>query len=259
MRRPIAACAMVKDEADVVGRVVRHTAAHVDRVLVADNGSTDGTREILADLVDELDNLEVVDDPEVGYYQSRKMSALAARVADGVSCWVVPFDADEVWLGLDRLRTLDLGLAVWVPGFDYIPARRDLEEDPDPLASMTRRRASGETFRPKVIPTAHPQLVITQGNHAAELHGHRLPTIEVPGIQIAHFPVRSYPQLHRKARNGGRAYAATDLPPGWGAHWRTWGDMTAEELAGEYHRIRAAGLKALLVDAPVLDLMEADR
>ncbi len=72
----------VKDEADVVEWTLRHMADEVDSLVVADNGSRDGTREILAWLADELP-LTVVDDPEVGYYQSRRITRLADEAAAG--------------------------------------------------------------------------------------------------------------------------------------------------------------------------------
>ena len=37
---------MVKDEADIVRSVVTHALDECDFVIIADNGSTDGTREI---------------------------------------------------------------------------------------------------------------------------------------------------------------------------------------------------------------------
>jgi len=88
-----AAVTMVRDEADIVEATVRHMLTQVDVVIVADNRSVDGTREILEGLP-----VHLLNDPERGYYQSEKMARLAhmARVEHGAD-WVVPFDADEWW------------------------------------------------------------------------------------------------------------------------------------------------------------------
>src|SRR4051812_46619587 len=96
---------MVKDEADVIEGTIRHMADEVDQLLVADNGSTDGTRDILVKLALEL-QFTVVDDPDPGYEQSRKMSALAELAASHGATWIVPFDADELWLAEDRIKTI---------------------------------------------------------------------------------------------------------------------------------------------------------
>jgi hypothetical protein len=40
----------------------------------------------------------------------------------------------------------------------------------------------------------------------------------------------------RKARNGGRAYAATNLPEDHGQHWRDWNRLTDEQLGDVFRR-----------------------
>jgi glycosyltransferase involved in cell wall biosynthesis len=119
----VAAIAMVRDEADIVGSTVAHMLTQVDHVIVADNGSVDGTRDILASL-----DVELVDDPERGYYQSRKMTALAAQARAAGHDWVVPFDADEVWYSpFGRIADVLDGIGVqWLAApaslYDHVPA-----------------------------------------------------------------------------------------------------------------------------------------
>src|ERR1039458_7999838 len=94
---------MVKDEADVIEGAIRHMADEGGTgIIVANNGSTDVTREILEEL-DLPCELLLVDAPEIAYYQSRKMTRLAEQAAEQGAEWVIPFDADDVWTASDRL------------------------------------------------------------------------------------------------------------------------------------------------------------
>ena len=91
---------------------------------------------------------------------------------------------------------------------------------------------------PKVAVRLRPGLVIDAGNHGARFHGHAAP-LSGGGLRVNHYSWRSAEQYGRKIRNGARAYAATDLPEGVGAHWRMWGDPDApdlEERAAEHFR-----------------------
>jgi glycosyltransferase involved in cell wall biosynthesis len=108
---------MVRDEADIIEGTLRHMADEVDHLIVADNLSSDGTRDILDTLAKDLP-LTVVDDPDPGYTQSAKMSALAERAAvEQRASWIVPFDAedDPRWLRSPRRRG---------PSLQPLPLRR---------------------------------------------------------------------------------------------------------------------------------------
>ncbi|PAK60721.1 glycosyl transferase family 2, partial [Staphylococcus capitis] len=69
---------------------------------VVDNGSDDGTFELLQRLSRELP-LSVGRDREPAYYQSEKMPYLAHRAQRAGATWVVPFDADEFWFGVEGM------------------------------------------------------------------------------------------------------------------------------------------------------------
>jgi glycosyltransferase involved in cell wall biosynthesis len=214
---------MVKDEADVIAGTLAHMADEVDHLIVADNGSTDGTREILAELEDCLP-LTVLDDPDPAYHQSEKMSALASAAADDGATWIVPFDADELWVWRGgRIRDeLDGCRAnvVLADVFDHRPTAID-PEDPDPFRSIIWREQKPLGL-PKVAFRWEPGAVIHQGNHGVSLPS-KIQTYA--GLEVRHFPYRSAEQFVRKARNGAAAYRATDLPPHVGAHWRQYGDL----------------------------------
>ena len=103
----VAGIAMMKDEVDIARASIVNMAHNVDFLIVADNGSTDGTRELLEELSQGYP-ITLLDDPERGYYQSAKMSALASMAGEMGADWVVPFDADEVFYNRfgDTLRGL---------------------------------------------------------------------------------------------------------------------------------------------------------
>lgn len=235
----VAGVSMVKDEADVIEGCLRHMAGEVDWLLVADNGSTDGTREILDKLSREL-QLVVVDDPDPAYYQSAKMTALADKAYAEGARWIVPFDADEVWTAPTRLADYLTSLEPWQTVCSAIlhnHLRTAVDPpDPDPFRSMVWR--GGGSPLPKVAVRWEPGCVIEQGNHGAQ-HP-RGANDYLPTLTVCHFPARSAEQFTRKSLNGAAAYAATDgLPEDMGAHWRSYGqlvDTHGPEVLGDVFR-----------------------
>lgn len=215
------AVSMVKDEVDVISATVSRMLLQVDRVLIADNGSVDGTREVL----DRLD-VEVLDDPEPAYYQSAKMTSLADRAREAGATWIVPFDADEVWLTPgSRIATAlaqlpDTTHVAAATLYDHVAT--GIDPDSDPVTRMGWRRRDPVSL-PKVACRALPGLTIHQGNHGAAYAGIDCPGVTGGELEVRHFPYRSAEQFVSKVRNGAAAYAATDLPEGTGAHWRQYG------------------------------------
>lgn len=218
---------MVKDEADIVEHTIRHMLTQVDRVLVADNGSSDGTRDILVRLMDEVGDrrLVVTDDAEPGYYQSAKMSALAHEAGRRGADWVVPFDADECWrspwgrvgdvlAGLPETESIALAAL-----YDHVPTDRDDPTEPNPFRRIRWHRLDrAPLWKVAVRPTV--RVTIEQGNHGAHYNVESTPN---PVLEVRHFPYRSAEQMVRKAVNGKAAYDATDLPEDLGSHWRGYG------------------------------------
>lgn len=230
------AISMVKNEADILESTVRHTFAQgIDRLFVVDNGSTDGTRELLERLAGEFP-ISIGDDSEVGYYQDHKMTALAHAARRHGAEWIVPIDADEFW---------------FAPGMrvaDYLRSRPRAETRTtatmynlfptpgNPSLTGLRDGPLRLDFRPHVLPKVatrpHPLLWIGMGNHSA-----LRPGILRNGLFIAHLPWRSFEQYRSKVRQGARAFEATDLDEHLGGHWRKQGGRSDETLAATWQSL----------------------
>jgi len=215
------AVGIVRDEADIVGTVVTNLLAQgVERVVVADNGSTDGTRAVLDDLARSWP-VTVLGDHLEGYYQAEKTTILARAAARAGAGWVLPFDADEVWLCPDGtvarwLEGTDAAV-VQAPVYNHVPTATDDPAEPDPVRRLRWRKEQPNRLH-KVVFRAQRSARLDQGNHGVARPGRRR-----PGLEVRHFPYRSQAQFVRKLRQGSAAYAATDLSGEMGKHWRALG------------------------------------
>lgn len=223
--------AMVRDEADVIEHTVRHMLAQdLDLVVVADNLSTDGTREILDAIVQEGYRLVVVDDPDPAYRQSEKMTEMANTWAT-TGDWVVPFDADELW-GVRGRRTLadalKLSGASVVAGKPWVHVPTMPRGHIDcPFEAMPDRMPVQETW-PKAALKWSEGLVIEQGNHWT-----KSPVADA--LDIRHFQYRSLEHMKRKVRNGTEALELADLPADSGAHWRQMATLSDATLRQQWY------------------------
>jgi Glycosyl transferase family 2 len=217
---------LVKDEADVIEPVLRHIAAQgVTGIIVADNDSSDDTPNILDDLIGNIGcDLMWQHDPIVGYWQSRKMTALAREAHEVYGArWIWPVDADELWYYGDTRSLADVisgadGDVIYARLWHHFPTAVDLT-DGNPFQRMTYR--GHEAPIGKVILRWQPGMVIEAGNHDAE--GSYAPST-LRDVQVRHFPYRSEEQFIRKALNGARAMQAAEAIP-WHTcqHWREFG------------------------------------
>ena len=230
------AVTMMKDEEDVAYHTLMHMAEEaVDGIIVADNMSTDGTRgELERAKRDAPCRVIILEDKDPGYYQSRKMTTLAKVAHDQYDAsWIVPFDADELWYStqpgeIDRvghyLRSLESGyMIVKAPLYNHFASAVD-GTSKNPFESMEWRQAQPGAL-PKVAARWHESLVIEQGNHGAHYDERVMMIHPTGGLELRHFPYRSFEQFVRKAKNGAAAYNATNLHETMGAHWRQYGAL----------------------------------
>jgi Glycosyl transferase family 2 len=222
------AVGMVRDEADIIETVVKNLLDQgVERVVVADNLSQDGSRQILEEL--SVDNpVTVLTDRLEAHYQAQKMTLLARAAFGAGAGWVVPFDADELWIApgttvAEWLTRCDLDV-VRVPVFNHVPTPSDDLSQADPIQRLTWRKASPNSLR-KVAVRARRRLRLIDGNHGVTCRGRR-----GRGLEIRHYPYRSEEQFLRKLRQGSAALAATDLSDEVGKHWRGLGSGDEESI-----------------------------
>jgi glycosyltransferase involved in cell wall biosynthesis len=232
----IVGVSMVKDEIDVLPFTIWHMFDQgVDRVVIADNGSTDGTREMLAELAEISDRVTLVIDDEPAYYQARKMNALATRHVE-IGQWVIPFDADEHWSGqfgytlagaIEVARADVLLAEVW----DYLPQPGDDASEPDPFYRTSWRETRPERY-PVVAYRQTRDAKLHMGNHGVDHPGRR-----EGGLRVRHLQYRSFEQFARKLRNGKRVMELTDLDPSSCQHWREWGALDDAQLAEQWRNL----------------------
>ena len=235
---------LVRDEIDVVGQMIdHHLAAGVDHVIVTDNGSVDGTVEVLERYRD-AGVLELLHEPQQDYEQGRWVTRMARRAATHHGAdWVVNADADEFFWPLD----LHAALAEVPADYGRVEVRRDnLIADPAETGPWQRRLVIRDTeslsprgtrIGPKTCHRADPDVTVEQGNHGVSgpLVG---PVAPSRPLEILHVPDRGYEQYQRKIANGGSAYAAnTRLGSEVGWHWR---EDHERLLSGELARVYAS-------------------
>jgi len=262
---------LVRDEEDIVAdNLDFHLAQGVDEVIVTDNGSVDGTLEILR-AYEARGLVRIIVEPTDDYSQGRWVTRMARIAAtEHKADWVINNDADEFWWPREgTLRTLFEGLggdvgAVVGHRTNFVPRP---EDDRPYWERMTlRERESlnpvGKPLPPKLAHRAHPEIVVVQGNH--RIKGPDVGSeVDDGSIEILHFPMRSYAQFENKIVKGGRAYARNkELPEKTGRTWRrlyeTWeqGGLPAHYEASV---VAEAARQDLLEDTRLRDYLEARR
>lgn len=243
------AVTMVRDEEDVIVPTCRHLLAQgVDQIVVADNLSRDRTRARLDRLASQQP-ITVIDDLDPAYRQSEKMTRLAQMAGEAGADWIIPFDADELWLAprFASLRAAILaatGNALRAPVYNYRPS---LIPGRNPFDRMQWRRPHHEMLG-KVAFRYQPDLIIEIGNHGVS--GRNALNIEEGLIEVRHYPYRNYRQFRRKVRQGTAAADQARLGSALAAHWRHYASRNDMLLALTW--VKLCSERGLVKD-PIVD------
>ena len=257
---------MVRDEVDIVAAMVEHHLDQgLDLLIVTDNGSVDGTTEVL-EAYSRTGRVELHHDPVHRKQQGTVVTGMARRArTEHRADWVLNLDADEFMVPLDRTLTLRdalkatplclnafevpvtnlVGPPAWSGSGVHRLAWRDVRSD----AQLEEIGIHAQPT-PNAVHRGESDIKVSQGNHFVSLLSNGQPPPEV-ATEVLHLPWRSWAQLERKVINAGRAYESNpELRPSPKHHGMK-----------DYRRYQAGQLKeAYLARTPSLaDLERGER
>ena len=202
------AIALARNDADIIEAFVRHHLTYVDLLVVVDNASFDGTREILEALRQEGLPLMIVDDPTHSADESDQLTRLYRRVAPVFNPELVYLlEADQFIRAQDRatleaeLSGLPLGATAALRRQHYIPDAITAAKSvlADPLALIVNRSgAQDQEECPLVLrrdPADDDRLVIAGIGQPMRRGDETLPGYLAEGATLACMPARCTEQL----------------------------------------------------------------
>ena len=232
----IIAIGMIKNAADVIEACVRGNSWLINQFVFLNNMSTDRTVEILNLLQAEGFNIEIIDDTEIQYEQSKKMDNLCAYVYEKYSCdFVIPIDDDEIIVPenesinpaelKDIFNTLNHNAIYYVPWCNYFPTEFDNNEEINVAKRQTHCFLSDpiKTYHKVIIPAKiipEDGFHIMMGNHDVT-YSKKHDDIVFTELRFAHFPIRSEEQIKSKALIGyTNILALPDKNKANDSHWK---------------------------------------
>ncbi|WP_082171734.1 glycosyltransferase family 2 protein [Methylobacterium indicum] len=227
----------ILDEADIVEAFVRHTAHFVSHHIFMDNGSNDGTIDILKSLAGEGFKITVFQNKSVHYNEREFNTFLYKEAVDRHAAdWVVFLDADEfiddskLELSFvdyfNKLSTLHNPIhCVKIPMVNYQYTRQDNQSEIITPLRVTKRLAPLNSH--KVIVSSKIRknnIMIDNGSHRVLCNGYDVPEeIVEQNLWLAHFSERSPYQIVVKfVRGWAKILAAGDdvVKSGASDHYR---------------------------------------
>ena len=217
---------MVRDEVDVVAAMLEHSLDQgLDLLVVTDNGSVDGTTEVLKEY-EAAGRVELHHDPVHRKQQGEVVTTMARRARSVHRAdWVLNLDADEFVLTRDpgltvreALERTPLHLNAFTVtvvnmvgpaahGIAHAGLDRLVWRDRRPAEELLRRDLHAHPT-PNAVHRGDVDVVVHQGNHFTSVVSNGQPDESVQ-LEVLHLPWRSYAQFETKVVNAGRGYEAS--------------------------------------------------
>jgi Glycosyl transferase family 2 len=216
---------LLRDEADIVDSMLSfHLNAGVDFVIAMDNGSADGTTDILESYASD-GVLHLIQQPDLDHFEQGEWVTQMARLAatDYGADWIISADADEFWW--PRGGSLKEIFAAVPPQFGRVYAMvRHFVPRPE-IADFFAERMTvricnpgfekNNPFGPRslIAHRADRDIALNDGRHAIQT------TLRALNgwypIDMLHFPIRSVQQCEQKYRWRWAPMVASGVtPPG---------------------------------------------
>jgi hypothetical protein len=217
---PITMLLLVRDEIDIIEQNIDfHLRLGIEHFVVTDNGSVDGTRDILGDFKRRLGkSIVIIDDAEPVHHQSVRVGRMI-QVAkkEFRPRWIISSDADEFWYPASgrydseidgRKNVLN---CYW---HNFLPRPNMPWQEFTDVGEMPGYH--GRTS--KTFCLARGLVGMYKGNHESR----SIPRVisRSDNIRVYHYPVRSYEQFERKVVQGHRASVKALDPESANFHWR---------------------------------------
>ena len=233
---PIAMLMLVRDEKDIIRESMEfHLRFGIENFVVTDNGSVDGTRDILSDLKRELGKgLVIIDDAEPAHRQIdrvKRMIEVSKRTFR--PRWIISSDADEFWYPVNGNyhsefdRRKNILSCFW---HNFLPRADTAWQQFTQIGEMPGYHGRMQ----KSLCLARGLLGMYSGNHAAR----QIPHIEATStnIRIYHYPIRTYEQFERKVVQGHRATVKASMHQNVNWHWREYYKAWEEQRLPDVYR-----------------------
>jgi len=211
---------LARNEADIVdSQLAYHLNAGVDFVVATDNGSTDGTTDILEQYA-QAGVLHLRREPGDAILQSQWVTRMARLAASDFGAdWVINADADEFWWPRsgslkDVFASIPERFGVVRGAWRHFLPRPEGDGADDVLERMTVRlrrpalpgdKATVYHAHQKIAHRARADVVVGDGNHDVDAAGGLAPLRGWYPLEVLHYSFRSRAQFEQKAT---RAYEA---------------------------------------------------
>jgi hypothetical protein len=217
---PIAILILVRDEIDIIAHNIDfHLHFGIEHFVVTDNGSVDGTRDVLADIKRRLGkSILIIDDAEPAHRQSARVGRMIQVAKQEFRPrWIISSDADEFWYPASGRYDSEIDgrknilNCYW---HNFLPRPNTPWQEFTDVGEMPGYHGKMS----KAFCLARGLIGMYSGNHEPRSVPHIASRSD--NIRVYHYPIRTYDQFERKVLQGYRAALKASYQETAAWHWR---------------------------------------